>query len=197
MLSSHRMFDIYCNKCREVPSASLCRIVLPLFDSLGPSPHIPFYAFGVRGNLPIHLLSPIAGPALSSCLTLVSPFWNSQSIRTHLVAAQCCSHSVLTPLSAFKHLVHFQPIKNWSLLPALLSREWKPGPTRLWHETCDINALLRANLYQNFRRERETINSVSCPLSSVIIRKKKYPYCKQLLTHLRNIRGSSEYVGKI
>jgi hypothetical protein len=59
-INIHRRFNIYYNMCRDITSVSLCNIVPPIFDPLGPSSHNPLYAlrekrFELRGNSHMHI----------------------------------------------------------------------------------------------------------------------------------------------
>ena len=193
------MFNIYYNKCRDITSVSLCSIVSPLFDPLDPYSHNPLYALRkVLGWEATHIctLSSSCWPGFFFMSNACVSFRNSQSIRRHPVATQCCSHSTLTSFSIFQHLVHIQPIKNGSLLPALLTLKWKPGPARLWHETYDINSLLRQPCTTILGKRDHKCRIM--PNQQCDQPRRIYPYCEKWLTHFCNIRGSTIYssVGK-
>jgi transposase-like protein len=111
-------------------------------------------------------------------------FWTSQSICTHSVATQHHSLTAVMSFYAFQHLVHFKPIKNRSLLAALLLCKWKLGYPCLQHKTHNRNALSSLNLHYSIRREKMCITSH--PTSSVVNRTK--------YTYIVDITDSTLYV---
>jgi len=132
-LNTHNMFNVYYNKCRDTTSVSLYSIVSPLFDPLGPSSHNPLYreTFWAERPLTYAHYPPVAGPNLSSCLTLVWSFWNFQSLRRRPAVTHCCSHSALKSYSTFQHLVHFQSTKKRITVSCSSISQTKTGATKI------------------------------------------------------------------